>query len=51
MMAIFVDNIGTLMDDVLHISHSAMKHLTQITDVFDSNIARIIDVGFVRFTE
>jgi hypothetical protein len=36
---------------VLRISHGAMKHLTQRTDVFDSNIARIVDVGFVYFTE
>jgi hypothetical protein len=36
---------------VLRISHGAMKHLTQRTDVFDSNIARIVDVDYVYFTE
>jgi hypothetical protein len=51
-MATFVDNLGTSADDgVLRISHGAMKHLTQRTGVFDSNIARIVDVGFVCFTE
>jgi hypothetical protein len=51
-MATFVDNLGTLMDDgVQRISHGAMKHLTQRADVFDSNITRIVDVGYVRFKE